>query len=388
MSTTQRTAISLSEGASKLLSILRDGIPRTRAELVERTGAVRSTVGMRIDEAAALGLVEELAEPVYTGGRPTTRVRFVPSARLVVGIDIGVEHTAFAIADLRGETVTARRHQRDPAETPEAALERVLDGIYAAADSEGLDRALIAGVGIGISAPVEHRTGRPIKPMLLPGWDGFDMPRWFLDHAGLPAWVEKDAHMMAVGERSLASAPEPNMLFVKVAAGIGGGIIINGQVYRGTDGTAGVIGHIPVRGYDTPCHCGNRGCLEAVAAGPALARELRDRGVPAEKGRDVVRLAQAGNISAVDVVRQAGRNIGEILSICANVFNPALIVIGGEIAQAGDPLLAGIREVVYGTSMPLATRSLEIQLSDPEIDVAVRGAAVVAADHVLGEQWL
>lgn len=379
----EQTGLALSEGASELLAILRDGVPRSRAELVERTGAARSTIGMRIDEAARAGLVEETDEALYTGGRPTSRVRFVPSARVVAGVDIGIAHAGFALADLKGEILVAHRHDRDRSEAPQATLGRLRDGIRDAATGLGVDPDAVAGVGIGISAPVEHLTGRPINPLLLPQWDGFDLPGWFLGEAGIHAWVEKDAHMMAVGERSLSPSPAEHMLFIKAASGIGGGLIANGQLYRGVDGTAGVIGHIPVRGYDVPCHCGNRGCLEAVAAGPALVSLLRDRGHDVHTGREVVDLVVAGDLDAVDIVRQAGRNIGEILSICANVFNPSLVVIGGELARAGDPLLAGVREVVYGSSMPLATRSLEIRLAHRDVDVALRGAAIIAADHIL-----
>jgi glucokinase len=174
------------------------------------------------------------------------------------------------------------------------------------------------------------------------------------------------------------------MIFVKVATGIGSGVISGGLLQRGAQGIAGDIGHVRVaRGADVPCHCGNRGCLEALASGPAIAQSLHDRGIPCESSNDVIELVKRGNIEAIQAVRQAGRDIGEVLTSCVSLINPSVITIGGSMARAGEHLIAGVREVVYSRAMPLAAEHLTIAQSVAAEDAAVLGASILAIEHAL-----
>jgi glucokinase len=201
---------------------------------------------------------------------------------------------------------------------------------------------------------------------------------------GTPVLVDNDVNIMALGERELAWPEVNDLIFLKVATGIGAGVISSGMLQRGAQGTAGDIGHVHVaRGANVPCQCGNRGCLEALASGPAIARALRASGLEAETGRDVVQLVRRGNLDAIQAVRQAGRDIGEVLSTCVNLINPSVIVIGGSMAQAGEHLIAGVREIVYTRSMPLATEHLHIDQSKAGGDAAILGASILAIHHAL-----
>ncbi len=180
-------------------------------------------------------------------------------------------------------------------------------------------------------------------------------------HLDVPVLVDNDVNIMALGERAVAWPGVDHLMFVKVATGIGAGVISGGALQRGAQGIAGDIGHVRVaRGAGVPCHCGNMGCLEALASGPAIARALRAQGVPAENGDDVVDLVKRGNIDAIQAVRQAGRDIGEVLTTCVSLVNPSVIAIGGSMARVGEHLIAGVREVVYTRSIPLATEHLAI----------------------------
>ena len=173
--------------------------------------------------------------------------------------------------------------------------------------------------------------------------------------------VDNDVNIMALGERTAHWPEHDNFLFIKVATGIGAGIISSGELQRGANGTAGDLGHVRVpRGDDVLCRCGNYGCLEALASGPAVAAELNASGVPARKGSDVLRLVSDGNLQAIQALRQAGRDVGDVLATVVNLLNPSVIVIGGSLGQAGEHLMAGVREVVYRRSLPLATTHLRI----------------------------
>ena len=200
----------------------------------------------------------------------------------------------------------------------------------------------------------------------------------------MPALVDNDVNIMAVGEHWATWRDETFLLFVKIGTGIGSGIVADGRVHRGADGAAGDIGHIHVPDHDdVVCRCGNVGCLEAVAGGGAMATRLAELGLPTRTGRDVVHQVLAGQPDAVRLIRQAGHAIGGVLAACVNMLNPAVIVIGGDVAEAGEPLLAGIREVVYRRSLPLATGHLRIALSALGDEAGITGAAVMVIESIL-----
>ncbi|TWX40145.1 ROK family transcriptional regulator [Frigoribacterium sp. ACAM 257] len=384
MSDTTRSSALGGTGASELFQLLRDGRPRTRAELAAMTGLARSTVGLRLDALVELGLVGPFADAVSTGGRPPSRVALVPSARVVLGADFGAGHLNLVLTDLVGETLIGRRSLLDIADGPEPVLATMVAEADALLAELGRSRRDLIGVGIGLPGPVQFSTGRPVNPPIMPGWDGFDVPGWVRGHLDVPVLVDNDVNIMALGERSFAWPDVDHFLFVKVATGIGSGIISGGRLQRGAQGIAGDIGHVQVpRGAGIACHCGNVGCLEAVASGPAIAAALRREGHDVAGGAEVIDLVRGGDIDAIQAVRQAGRDIGEVLTACVNLINPSTIAIGGSMAQAGEHLIAGVREVVYSRSMPLATEHLSIVQSRSGQRAAVIGASMLAIHHAL-----
>ncbi|WP_028271134.1 ROK family transcriptional regulator [Arthrobacter sp. UNC362MFTsu5.1] len=370
--------------AGDLFQLLRDGKARTRAELALTTGLARSTVAARIDALISSGLVGPAGEASSSGGRPPSRFAFNPAARAVLAVDVGATHVIVAVTDLGGNVLSERRLAQDVADGPEAVLGRVVEEGKALLGEAGRTTADLAGIGIGLPGPVEHATGMPVKPPIMPGWDGFDVVRYVQRSLPVPVLVDNDVNIMALGERTAYWPDHDNFLFIKVATGIGAGIISSGELQRGANGTAGDLGHVRVpRGDDVLCRCGNYGCLEALASGPAVARELARQGLPAEKGGDVLRLVGEGNLQAIQALRQAGRDVGDVLAMVVNLLNPSVIVIGGSLGQAGDHLMAGVREVVYRRSLPLATSHLRIALAMAGDQAAILGASQMVTQHVL-----
>jgi predicted NBD/HSP70 family sugar kinase len=225
--------------------------------------------------------------------------------------------------------------------------------------------------------------GEPTSPPIMPGWDGFSIPDWFADRYDAPVLVDNDVNIMALGEHWTHWRDRAHLLFIKVGTGIGCGIVVEGHIHRGAKGAAGDIGHIRLAGHDVVCRCGNVGCLEAVSGGGALARRLSDEGIEAKTSRDVARLVKAGNGAATRLVREAGRNLGDVLAGCVNFFNPEVIVIGGDVGQASQQLLAGVREVTFQRSLPLATEELRVVPSQLGDRAGVIGAAIMMIEHVL-----
>ncbi|PWV52131.1 MULTISPECIES: ROK family transcriptional regulator [Nocardiopsis] len=380
-------AATAAPGAGTLLRLLRDGRPRTRSELAAVTGLARSTVTQRVDALLASGLIGPAGEAVSTGGRPPTTFSFRPDARVVLAADLGATHARLALTDMSGTVLAEDRADIDIALGPEPVLDWVLDHGLSLLESAGRATGDLLGVGVGLPGPVQHSTGRAVNPPIMPGWDGFDVSGHVRGRIDRPVLVDNDVNIMAIGEHHVAWPGASHLLFVKVATGIGCGIVSEGSVYRGAQGAAGDMGHIHVpNGADRPCRCGNTGCLEAVASGHAIAETLTAEGVPASGARDVVELSRNGSVPALRALRQAGRDVGEVLAASVNMFNPSVIVIGGALATAGDHLLAGVREVIYQRSLPLATENLSIASSKAGESAGVIGAAVMVIEHCLSPE--
>jgi len=372
-----------SPGAMELLSLLLDAKSRSRGSLADSAGIARSTAGLRVDELVAAGLVSEGA-PSYTGGRPSTKVQLVPRARIVMAADIGATHALVAIVDLMGTVIGESTLLVGSEDEPAQVLEWMLAEVAQLCESHDVDINLVSAAGLGLAAPIERRTGRPVDPPIMPRWRDFDVRTWLAPHVGVPVLVEKDVNIMALGEYVVSRPRHPDMIVAKISTGIGAGIIAGGRLQRGAQGLAGDVGHVRVNDRrDVPCRCGNSGCLEAVASGPAIAAELTRMGTPANTSQDVVDLVNNGDLNAIQLVRQAGRDVGEVLAMCVSLLNPSAIVLGGTLATAGEHLLAGVREAVYARSMPLATQTLSITYTSRGSSAAIRGAAAIALDHLL-----
>ncbi len=370
--------------AGTILHLVRTGRASTRGEFAALTGLARSTIAQRVDALLEGGLLVLGDDSASTGGRPPSTLVFNRRGGVILSGDLGATHSRVAVTDLGGEALAQRADDIAISDGPEVVLgwlERTFDELL---DSAGSSPAEVRGVGVGLPGPVEHETGRAVSPPIMPGWNLYPVGERLSQRFGVPTLVDNDVNIMALGEQWTTWPDEDVVLYVKVGTGIGSGIVTGGRVHRGADGAAGDIGHIHVPGNDeTPCRCGNVGCLEAIAGGGALAGRLRELGIDAETSRDVVAHVLNGQPDAIRLVRQAGHAIGGVLATCVNMLNPGVIVIGGDIAQAGEPLMAGIREVVYKRSLPLATARLRMTTSLLGDEAGITGAAVMVLEQVL-----
>ncbi|WP_447647928.1 ROK family protein [Microbacterium forte] len=379
-----RTAAAANPGAGEVFQILRDGTARTKAELATITGLARSTVALRVDALLAADLLRPAGEAVSTGGRPPARLAFNSRAGVVLAVDLGATHATSAVADLAGVILDSRTRTIDIGDGPESLLDLILDDAGALLEASRAAGIPLLGVGIGVPGPVEHSTGRPTNPPIMPGWDRFDIPAYVQRTFDVPVLVDNDVNILALGEQATTWPHVDDLVFVKVSTGIGSGIIAGGQLQRGAQGSAGDLGHVQVpSGAGSTREPGDERDLEALASGSALAAALREAGLAAHSPADVVDLVRSGNAAAIEATRQAGRDVGEVLATVVNLLNPSIIVLGGSIARAGEHLLAGVREVVYRRSIPLATQHLAIVQSQAGDRAAVLGAAIMVAREVL-----
>jgi glucokinase-like ROK family protein len=379
---------------ARLLKLLRDGGRRSRAELGEAVELSKSKVAVELDRLVELGLVAGQGLAASRGGRRSHLVGLAEHLRFV-GIDIGATSIDVAVTDGELRLLAHLSEPSDVRQGPKVVLQQALDLLdKLRAEGAALD---VHGVGVGVPGPVSQREGAPVMPPIMPGWNRFPVRDTLAAAVAAPVMVDNDVNIMALGEQHAGTARSvENFLFVKVGTGIGCGIVLEGEVYRGADGSAGDIGHIRIEDAGPICTCGNEGCLEAFFGGAALARDAESA---ARSGRSPVlaeRLTAAGRLTAVDVgtaaaagdstavalVRGGGRRLGLALATLVSFFNPGLVVIGGGVAGLGHPLLAEIRSVVYRRSLPLATGNLPIVLSELGDTAGVIGAARLVSDSV------
>ncbi len=389
---------------ASIVDEIRHARARSRSELVARTGLSRGIVAQRVSELIELGLVVDGELGPSTGGRPPRQMTFHASAGHVLVADLGATSIDVAVTDLDGRILGHRDEPADIAAGPEACLHRV-DELFGELSSATRDLpGRLWGIGIGIPGPVEFRSGRPVSPPIMPGWDGYPVRERFAARHAAPVWVDNDVNLLALGEwRSGIAVGHDNVIVVKIGTGIGAGIISNGRIHRGAQGSAGDVGHIQVvDDASVVCRCGNVGCLEALAGGGALARDGEAAAMDGRSERlrtafdqhgavsaeDVARAASFGDPVSVALLQSAGRRVGLMLASVVNLFNPSLVVIGGGVAQSGDQLLAAIRETVYRRSLPLATRELLLQRSSLGALAGVIGASSMVVDQLFSRDTM
>jgi len=384
VSPTTKTSSLESDSPGDLLRLIRSGQARTRGELGLVTGLARSTVAQRIDALKAVGLIVELDEAApSTGGRPPSILGFNGDAGLVLAADLGATHSRVSVSNLLAEPIAETTAEIDIDLGPVEVLgwlETTFTGLLA---DIGRPLSDVRGVGIGLPGPVDFTRGMAVNPPIMAGWHMFGVAEHCRSTYGVPVLVDNDVNIMALGEYWVMEPKVEDFVFVKVGTGIGSGLILGGRLHRGANGAAGDLGHVRTTTDDVLCRCGNNGCLEATAGGAAIASHLRERGHAASGSRDVVELVAEGNRDATRSVRAAGRLIGQVLASTVNLLNPALIMVGGDLANAESQLLAGIREVVYQRSTTLSTTDLQITVSSLGDRAGITGAAAMVIDHIL-----
>jgi predicted NBD/HSP70 family sugar kinase len=373
----------LSTSAGHIFQLFRQGRVRTRRDLMRLTGLSRSTVLQRVDALLAAGYLAEMGTEASTGGRPPVALWPNDGAKTILAADLGATHGRLAVLDGAGQTFRESTIESQIATGPEAVLEAVCSELARLLTQSGRDPATVCGVGIGVPGPVDVAAGRAVQPPIMPGWHDFPIRDAIGRHFSAPAFVDNDANLMALGESSLYYPGTPSLLFVKVATGVGAGLVIGGRVYPGVDGGAGDIGHVRVPAAEhCRCSCGADGCLAAIASGAAIARRLKGMGWPTETSRDVVRLVQEGNGDAITATRDAGRQLGGVLATAVSLINPGALILGGDMACTNEHFLLGIRDELYLRTQPLATRSLQISASRLGDQAGIAGAAVMVRERV------
>jgi predicted NBD/HSP70 family sugar kinase len=367
--------------AGHLLWLIRSGRARTRSELQQVTGLSRSTVGQRLDRLIGAGYLREPGVDSSTGGRPPTLLEFNDKQGVILAANFGATHARVAALDLAARPLAEERADLRIADGPRPVLDWLGKRFTSLLDQAGHDAGDVSGIGLGVPGPVVFTTGRVLQPAIMPGWDDYPIIEHLHRFFDVPVLVDNDAYLMALGEHVTHLPDCPTMVLVKVATGIGAGIIVNGAIHRGIDGAAGIIGHVRPGGHhEARCLCGSNGCLAAVASGAAIAERLTTMGVPTASSQELLARITAGHPDACRLAREAGQDLGKVLATVVCLINPGAVVIAGDLAETN--FLTGVREVLYRLAPPRATRQLSVVTSGLGERAGVVGAHAMVIDSV------
>lgn len=389
----------LSRAEKIIVDLLSQHGALSRTDLARLSGYSRAKIGNAVQALIDRNILQETGEDESRGGRKARLLNFSSSIGFIFGVDVGATSVDIALSDFTGRILQRFDAPADVRDGPDAVLGMIKDQMLLMLHQAGLASEQIHGIGIGVPGPVEFSTGLLISPPIMPGWEAFPIREYFTRvFPQAIVIVDNDVNVMALGElRRGKNINAENFLFIKIGTGIGCGIVCQGSIYRGSSGCAGDVGHICVDYNGPVCHCGNRGCVEAMAAGPAIAakamqaaaeglspilQQLLEVNNGVLTAREVGMAAARGDRVSIALIQESGKLIGEMLAGVVNFFNPSLILIGGGVSNIGHQLLSSIRQAVLARSLPLSTRDLRIEYNSLRGDAGIYGAIYLALEHI------
>ena len=348
----------------RIVDFLRTNGTASRAELARRTGLSRSTVSTLVADLQRRGLVVERAGQ-FAGegqpGRPAALLELDPSAAAAVGIDFDHDKVRVAVSDLSRSVLAEASAPHDVDHDAQGALALAAELVEQVLEEAGLDRDRLLGVGVALAGPIDHDKGALHPSDVLPGWAGVDAAGELEQRLDTPAYVDNDANLGALAEVTLGAGRNARFAaYVSISSGIGAGIVVDGRPYHGHRGTAGEIGHMVVDPQGPICRCGNRGCLETLASGPALLKLVQDSRDGELSVRQMIELARDGDAGCRRAIADAGQVVGRVVAGLVNLFSPEMVVVGGDLGEAGDLLLDPLREAVRRDALPAAAEGLKV----------------------------
>ncbi len=376
---------------SLALNRIRQAGAISRAALVRQTGLSASTISSLVTMLLDSGFVRESGHGQSSGGRRPILLQFDYQFRYVLGVDMGATHILAVLMNLQGR-VAASQHRRyrvvDDPEGTIALIQQILQQLMAEAN---LHQENIIGLGITIPTPLAGEKLDRLTAVYMPLWQDVDLTARIRQGLDVPIYLDNDANAGAIAEKWWGNGrAHANLAYIKLGTGVGSGLIVNNEIYRGNGGTAGEIGHTTIDPTGPICRCGNQGCMESFVGSPALINEVRQRFSQTHPDwvssqeltlETIINAALSGDPIARSVIDTAGSFLGIAIANLINLFNPGLIVLGGELVAVGDLLLNPVRTVVRRRAMPKAATEVTITTSSLGNDAVAIGAATLAMQN-------
>lgn len=371
----------------------------SRADLARRSGLSRSTVSAIIAELVDGELVVESHIERHRSGRPPMVLQFNDTRQFIAGVEIGCSHVSAVLMDLRGRILGTQRSDVAVQVDPPSTIARVIQDVRFLCQGAHVSVNALVGIGVGVPGPLDNTQPGKMSERILPAWRDTDLARELYAELGVPLFIDNDANLGALAEAWWgAGTHQQSLVFVKVATGVGAGIVVDGVVLGGACGMAGEIGHTMVDINGRMCRCGLAGCLEAEVGSQAIVdrvREALSEGQPSCLSRvanltlsDVVAAARQKDAVALQGIDDAGHYLGIAIANLLNLLNPSRVILGGRLTEAGAPLLAAVRSAASGRSLSSSIEHAEIVLSELDDEPFARGAGTLVLQHALNDPTL
>ena len=345
-----------------------------RVEIARRMNLTRAAVTAIVNDLLSTGLIREAGGINVHSGRPPVVLEMDPARGFVIGIDFGASHLSILMGDLGANILEEIEIPININDGPNTCIDQADHLLRDLLVKSGRELHEILAIGVGVPGPIVSDEGLVLAPPIMPGWDRFPIRDTLEKMWGCPVSLSNDSELGVLGEWAAgAGRGEQNLAYIKIGTGIGAGLLLDGQIYRGVTGSAGEIGHLTIDENGPLCACGNHGCLEAIAGGTAIALQAQEaarkgqrtqlssiKPIEAITARDVAAAARLGDLVAQQILTHAGTYVGIAIAGMVNIFNPGMVIIGGGVAQSGDILLEPIRLAVQRRSLPVATRAVRI----------------------------
>lgn len=384
---------------SSVLKQLHQKGPLSRARLARLTGLNKSTISSLVEDLIDCGLICEGGTRSTGAGRPSTPLELNPNAGTIIGVEIGVGFISIILANFIGELIWRRFEETNFFSEQEEIFARIFDIVDEAGKNARENGDRLLGMGITLPGMVDDERGiLAFSPNLQ--WHDVPLRSMFSEHTGLPVFVDNDANAAALGEHLFGVARQAkHFLFIIDGVGVGGGLFLNGNIYRGANGLAGEIGHTSMYVEQTrPCRCGNRGCWENFANESSLYERVRSR---LEVGRCssiteiienrsspltlslISQAAEAGDSETLEALHETGSALGIGVANLVNIFNPEMVIIGGALSMVSKFLLPSIKKVIEERSLEDIRKHTAILDSAFGPDASVMGAVAMVVQAIL-----
>ncbi len=376
---------------SLVLNQVRQAGAVSRSALVRQIGLSAGTISNLANILLENGFIHESGPGKSSGGRRPILLQFNYKARYVLGIDMGATHIMAVLMDLQGCVVASKHIKYDVINDPDGTIDIISQMARGLLTQQGLFKKIVVGMGLTLPTPLAGENLDRLTTIFFPAWENYDIRASIRPHFDIPMYIENDANAGAIAEKWWGNGRDySNLAYIKLGTGVGSGLILNNEIFRGDGGTAGEIGHTTIDPTGPTCRCGNQGCLEGLVGIPAIIKEAEQR---LRKDRpdwvsnspitidSIIEAALSGDPTSRSIIANAGSFLGIGIANLVNVFNPGLVVLGGELTAAGDLLLNAVRAAVIRRAMPKASSEVKIMVSSLGDDAVAVGAATLAMHH-------
>jgi len=345
----------------------------SRVQLAQRMNLTRAALTVIVNDLMESGVIRETNSRLSNAGRPAITLEINPQSGFVAAVDMGATHLSILVANCAAHVIAEKEVPFNIADGPVVCLDQADTLLRETVKLAGIELSDLLAIGVGVPGPIMSEAGMVVAPPIMPGWDRYPIRTTLEKRWNCPVSLNNDAELGAVGEWAYGAARSAaNLAYIKVGTGVGAGLLLDGHIYRGATGSAGEIGHLTIDPNGTLCTCGNRGCLETFASGTAIARLAREavaKNQPTQlahikrdqiTAKNVADEARRGDLTAQQIIAEAGAQLGVALAGLVNLINPNMVVVGGGVAQIGDLFLEPVRREVKRRSLPGSVNTMQI----------------------------